>query len=169
MRYPFEISQVAVQKAISVEEEAPFAIKYRNVSSKDLGGDSEGGRLLRVRFHLEDGDLRGGDVLFIGWTRDDKHPLSDPYTHTIDFMPKKSEASFSGTFAFAHPDVQPFSTAVVRASLEIGDVDAPTEKYSLVQQRRFQIQLTTKFSPSPNAEVLLLINSATTKEEVSRW
>ena len=40
LRYPFEMSQVWVQKAVALGEQALFAIKYRNVSSIDLGANS---------------------------------------------------------------------------------------------------------------------------------
>ena len=54
------------------------------------------------------GGVRGCDILFMGWTSDDKFQLDNPVIHEIEYMPKNSEASFSGTFAFCHPDIDAF-------------------------------------------------------------
>ena len=158
IRYPFEMSYVSVQKAIGIGEQSPFAIKYRNVSTKDLGIQSDSKRMLRLMIELV-GGVRGCDMMFLGWTSDDKYPLEEAVVHDIEFMPKKSEASFSGTFAFSHPDIAPFTSALLRASLFIGSLKNPSSTFQKIQERNFSVQYTIDFCPNPEAEFILIVNT----------
>ena len=66
---------------------------------------------------------------------------------------------FSGSFNFTHPDVEPFSSAKLVSTLEIGSVNDPRNTFKPIQKRSFEIQLTPRFDPLSTSEILLMTNS----------
>ena len=159
IRYPFELSKVSIDNTIGFGEQATFALNYRNVSSRDLGLNSDSKRRLKIVIEVV-GGVSGSDLMFIGQTIDDKHKLDNPFIQEIEFQPAKSEGSFSGTFAFCHPDIAPFSSAELRASLFIGSLEKQ-EVYK-IQERNFSIQYSIDFEGNPEADFILITNTQTT-------
>lgn len=86
--------------------------------------NSESKRVIRIVIELT-GGVKEEDIMFLGWTSDDKFPLDKPLIHEIEFIPRKSEGSFSGTFSFCGRNTPPFASAKLRASLFIGKVTNP--------------------------------------------
>lgn len=107
--------------------------------------------------------------MFLGWTSVDKFPMEEPYVHEIEYMPKKSEASFSGSFAFAHPDIPAFASARIRGSLFIGHVNNPRQEFIKIQERNFSVQYTIQFEPVSEAELILMTTIQTTPELLEKW
>ena len=162
------MSQVWVKKTIGMGEQSPFVVKYRNVSSEDLGIQSESKRVLRIVIEVV-GGVRATDMMFVWWTNEDQYSLQEPFIHDIEFLPLKSEASFSGTFSFCNSDIAPFSTAQLWASLFIGSLEDPSRSFQKIQERNFSIQCSLNFNPNPESEFILVPNSTTTAEVIQKW
>jgi len=166
IRYPVEMSVGMIQGAICRGEVSPFAVKVRNVSTKDIGNATLGKRPLELYLRVESG-IDGSKLRF---TRKDgkQQLLSQPIKVDISRLSAKGETTFSGLFEFVGSDTPNYTRVELRLDLVIGKVDSPQEKH-VIQRRSLFLQLAKRYEFHPDADLILVVNNQTSRQTVLQW
>lgn len=165
IRYPVEISTVAIPPVIARGEEAPFVVKIRNVSTKPVGISAADARLLEVKLSSE---ANAGALTFLDAETAQSQSLTTPAIHPINLLNAGQTAYFTGSIKF--PDATPaYAKAKLNYKLHLGMLENPEVKQEVIQQRNIQLQLADRFVYDANADLVLVTNNNTKPETVEQW
>ena len=162
VRWPVEISVPIVTRSISIEEEAPFSIEIRNISTMSIGKDSNIPRNMSLvlepyladmgfQFIEEDGTIKS---------------VNEKVIKEFSLQPLES-IKFSGTFRFEDPNTPNFTKKLIKASLYLGNRNEIRTK--IIQFRKFDIQLSERFSNDKEADCCLIVNSEVEKIDIEHF
>lgn len=166
VRFPVEISPVVGAHAVAHGEEAPIVWRITNVSSREIGGDTPEGRMLGSCFQLIGRSLDEHRLVF----RDREGRVAAPgdgLAAGVDRLAPGASADVVGTVEFDR-SVPPYTRVRTGAFLELGALDEPNEA-ARVQRRDFDLQLAEAYVRQPDADMLLVVNSSTTADEIAMW
>ncbi len=166
IRYPVEISTVAIPPVIARGEEAPFVVKVRNVSTKPIGMSAHDARLLEVK--LAAGDAKAGTLTYLDAETSQTQSLVTPVIDTINLLNAGQAAYFTGSIKF--PDLTPaYVKSHLNFKLYLGALENPEAKQNVIQQRNIQLQLADRYVYDANADLVLVTNNNTNPETVTQW
>lgn len=165
IRYPIRISTVENLKSLAAGEASRVRFSLTNQSRFALGAASDCKRVVRVRVATApDSEIGDEHVVFIaegaelppgtGWTKE-LSSIGAGDTAALELTIKVKDSA---------PEYLRFSAYV---TLELGDLDAPTTARP-VQIRDFEVRVARPFQVS-DADVLLVVNHRTTREEIEAW
>lgn len=165
IRYPIRVSTVENLQSLAAGEASRVRFSLTNQSRFALGAASECKRVVRVRVATApDSELGDEHVVLIaegaelapstGWTTD-LATIGAGDTAALELTIKVKDSA---------PEYLRFAAYV---TLEIGDLDAPATTRP-VQIRDFDVRVARPFQVS-DADVLLVVNHRTTREEIEAW
>ena len=165
IRYPIRVSTVENLKSLAAGEASRVRFTLTNQSRFALGAASECKRVVRVRVATApDSEIGDEHVVFsadgadlapgTGWTKE-LATLGAGDTTALELTMKVKDSA---------PEYLRFSAYV---TLEIGDLEAPASTRP-VQIRDFEVRIARPFQVS-DADVLLVVNHRTTREEIEAW
>jgi hypothetical protein len=166
IRFPVRISEIEALHSLAPGQVGRMKYQVVNQSTADLGRDSDSGRVLRVHLSLHESELGPRQVVFLD-TEGKAAPLDDGFTHEIPLL--KAGESASLEVALGVPaDVEHYRSAKVRLALELGYLDKP-EKFRPIQYREFVTRISRPYQRIKDADLLLVVNQGTTREELEAW
>src|SRR5205085_8137439 len=95
-----------------------------------------------------------------------RHSLVSGFEIAVPRLEGKQTATFEGTIAIA-PDAPPYTSARLVASAELGHIAAP-QTLRPIQLQELTMRVGQPFDEQ-GADVLVVTNNRTTREEVSAW
>lgn len=165
VRFPIELSPITSLFSLAPGQAARVRWSITNVSDRAFGVDSTVGRAVGIKLRLEGGELADEHVLFID-AAGQRHSLVAGFEVPVPRLEKKQAASFEGIIAIA-PDAPPYTSARLLASAELGHIAAPATVRP-IQLQELTVRVGQPFD-AKGAEVLLVTNNRTTREEVDAW
>lgn len=165
VRFPVELSAITSLYSLAPGQAARVLWSITNVSDRAFGVDSSVGRALGIELRLEGGELFDDHVLFIDRTGR-RHSLVEGFVVAVPRLEPKQAASFEGVIAVS-PSAPPYTSARLLASAELGHIAAPTTVRP-VQLQELTVRVGQPFDEK-GADVLLVTNNRTTREEVDAW
>jgi hypothetical protein len=165
VQFPVEVS--AIESLYSLAQGQATRVRFRlsNIALSALGRASEGGRELALRWRLQGGELYDGEVITV--ERDGARARLDVgWYEVIERIDARSEQAFELIVAIAE-DVRPYTSARFILSAELAYLD-DARSARPVHLRELVIRVATPFSRQ-EADVLLLVNNRTDREELAAW
>lgn len=170
VRYPIEISPVIGTTSVNLDEEAIFAIRVHNVSKKALGVDTESLRTAYVKIEVKSSEAIQRSDVFFGTKDNIKILGTEEITHSVNNIKPNEKLVFSDSIQFSNKALLPYQKLHLVASLYIGGIgERKVQHVRCIQKQTFEIQLAEPYKPNANADLLLVINSETTKQEIEHW
>ncbi|MBA3461862.1 MAG: hypothetical protein H0T46_18015 [Deltaproteobacteria bacterium] len=165
IRYPVRISAIENLKSLAAGEASRVRFSVTNQSRFALGATSECKRVVRIKVATApDSELGDEHVLLIvdgrellpgtGWTHE-LPAIGAGDTTQVELTVKVKDGA---------PEYLRFAAHV---TLELGDIDAPASVRP-IQIRLFDVRVARPFQVS-DADVLLVVNHRTTREEIEAW
>ncbi len=164
IRYPVQISLIANATSITKDEEAPFAIKVKNISSKPIGIQVK--RVLGLDLQVK-GGIPEADVSFTNYDGENSYSLSTLLKRTV-YLEGGEERIFSGTLKFTNPKTAVFTQAQLEISLILGKCNQPLLPQTL-HIRDFKVQLSEYYTYNPNSQFLLVSTCDTDLKTIQSW
>lgn len=166
IRYPIEISTAYVPPAISREEEAPFVVKVRNVSTKPLGFAATNPRLVTVDLTAKED--KGSLLSFHPENENEIQSLAAPVSQKISYLNPHETTYLMGTLKF--DEATPAYTQVnLTVNLHLGTLENGLVEQTHIQQRQLQLQLADSFQYHPQADLVLVTNNQTEQNTIDQW
>lgn len=165
IRFPARVSTVSSLRSLAAGEATRVRLTVVNQSRFALGAASEGKRVLRARV-VRDDDSELGDehVVFAV----DGARVAPATGHAFELpLLGAGEAKDLELAVEIRADAPEYRRFAARVVLELGRLDAPAEAKP-IQLRGFDIRVARPFQPT-EAELLLVVNHRTTREEVEAW
>jgi hypothetical protein len=165
IRYPVRLSTVENLRSLAAGEASRVRFSLTNQSRFALGAASDCKRVVRIRVATApDSELGDEHVLLLadgtelapgtGWTHE-LPSIGPGDTTAIELTLKVKEGA---------PEYLRFAALV---TLELGDLDAPASTRP-IQLRELDVRVARPFQVS-DADVLLVVNHRTTREEIEAW
>lgn len=173
IRYPVEISTISMPRSISRNENAPFMIQVKNISTKPLGLKAKEPRLLELSLVLPT-EIENKWAGF----QDEKLDISPAPTATT---------STSFTFTFPISTLLPGQTKSLVGALKFSD-DAPSHIHKkigvqlhlgkvnkdlgvkkTIAERQCELQLSETYQYDSKADFVLVTNNSIEKETIEQW
>ncbi len=165
IRYPVEISSIAMPRSIARDEKAPFVIQIKNVSTKPLGLKATEPRLLEVTISLPS-MLKNIWAAFL----DDKKEMEvtpTSLTFPVSTLLPGETKDFVGTLQFV--DDAPVRTETEwNVQLQLGKINNPDVKHTIAK-RTSSLQLSESYRYNPEADFVLVTNNRVQKDVVEQW
>lgn len=165
IRFPARLSAVSSLRSLAAGEATRVRFTVVNQSRFALGATSEGKRVLRVRVVRDDGSELGDE--HVGFVVDGT-AVAPSAGHVFELpllgAGESADLELSVEVRADAPEYRRFAARVV---LELGRLDAPAEGKP-IQLRGFDIRVARAFQPT-QADLLLVVNHRTTREEVEAW
>lgn len=165
IRFPIEISPLTSLFSLAPGEAARLRWTLRNVSERDFGLDGGEGRAVAVKVMLVGGDL-GPDQVHVFDESGARAPLEHGFVRNVGLLGSKYEKSFEVTVAISE-DAPPHASARLVLVCELGHVDSKAQTRP-IQYQEFVIRVGQSMK-SRQADVLVVANNRTTREEVEAW
>ena len=174
IRFPARASTVTSLRAVAAGEATRVVLTITNQSTAALGSASPSGRVVRVRIAAATataGDPAGGaneltdehvELVAANGTFD----ASTGWLHEVPLLPAGESVEIE-LRARVKPGAPDYARFVGVATLELGRLDAATRPRA-VQLRAFDFRVARPFHPS-EADLLLVVNHRTTREELGAW
>lgn len=165
IRYPLRLSPVASLKSLAAGEATRVRFSVTNQSRFALGAASECKRVVRVRVTTApDSELGDEHVVVIA----DGNELAPGtgWSHEI----AKLDAGDTRDLEISvrvRDDAPEYLRFAAHVTLELGDLEAPAQTRP-IQLRGFDIRVARPFAVS-DADLLLVVNHRTTREEIEAW
>jgi hypothetical protein len=122
--------------------------------------------VLRGHLTLHESELGRDQINFLD-TADKNVSLKDGFTHEIPLL--KAGESVSLEVALGMPaDVEHYRSANLRFALELGHLDEP-DKARPIQYREFVTRVSRPYKHMENADLLMVVNQGTTRQELEAW
>lgn len=165
IRFPARVSAVAALKSVAVGEATRVRFSVVNQSRFALGARSASKRVLRVMVATaEDSEL--GDAQ-VGFTAEGKELApSTGWLHEIEVLEAGETAELELTVSIKE-GAEEYRRFAARVTLELGQLDEPAQARP-IQYRAFDVRVARPFKVS-EADVLLVVNHKTTREEITAW
>jgi hypothetical protein len=166
IRYPARASEISNLRSLVAGESTRVRCTIVNQSRLALGAASATGRVVRlVIATAADSELGDDHVRFRDPAGGD-HAPSAGWTHELPTIAPGESITVELVVAIAAgaPDYRRYAAAV---TLELGRLDAPARAVP-IQRRAFDIRVARPFAVS-EADVLLVTNHRTTREELEAW
>ncbi|MFO0547275.1 MAG: hypothetical protein U0271_02745 [Polyangiaceae bacterium] len=166
VRFPVECSPIESLHALAPGESTRVAIKVKNISTRALGMRSEQARILTLTLSLSESEVGEEHLEFVA---DDGRRVSLARGHKVELetLAPGEERVLTGTLRLAA--TAPHYRAVrLVANLELGRLDAP-HLGRTVQLREFVVRVARRYVANPDAEVILVLNNHTTRDELEAW
>lgn len=165
IRYPLRLSSITSLKSLAAGEATRVRFSITNQSRFALGAASECKRVVRVRVTTApDSELGDEHVLLVA----DGNELAPGtgWSHELSKIGAGDTADLeiSVRLRDGAPEYLRFAAHV---TLEIGDLEAPAATRP-IQIRGFDIRVARPFAVS-DADLLLVVNHRTTREEIEAW
>jgi hypothetical protein len=169
IRYPARLSAVSNLNSLAAGEATRIRFTVTNQSRFSLGTASETKRVLRVRVATsEDSELGDEHVELViaGPGGDQVIAPQAGWTHELATLGAGEETTVElvARIKAGAPEYLRFGAIV---TLELGEIDAP-EKPRPIQLRGFDVRVARPFAVS-DADLLLVVNHRTTREEIEAW
>jgi len=164
--YPIEISAPTGDRTATLEHPAAVSWKVTNISKKPLGSASTCNRLVNSFMKIVGGDISTDLITFT----DDKGntlPIAQGIGRQIATLGPGKSIEIKGTIGFV-ANAPPYSIVELDAALELGKLKDPAEAQA-IQLRAYSVQLARKYAKDPDAQMLLVVNHRTSKEEIRAW
>jgi hypothetical protein len=165
IRYPVRVSAVEHLRSLAAGEATRVRFEVTNQSRLALGARSTTRRVVRVRVATApDSELGDEHVVFVAGGRELAPGAG--WTHEIDLLEPGDSAAVELIVRLgdAAPEYLRFAAHV---TLELGALEAPDEARP-IQLRDLDIRVARPFRGSL-ADVLLVVNHRTTREELAAW
>jgi hypothetical protein len=165
IRFPARLTPVAALKSVAVGEATRVRFSVVNQSRFALGSRSDSKRVVRVRvMTAEDSEL--GDAQ-VGFFADGKAVApSTGWLHEIELLDAGESRDLELTISVKE-GAEEYRRFGARITLELGQLEAPAQPRP-VQYRAFDVRVARPFKVS-EADVLLVVNHKTTREEITAW
>ena len=175
IKYPVELSTIVSTSTIGPGEESPIVFKITNISSKDIGSNTDEGRVLRVKVNVSvEEDIPHGKVK-TALDRNDFYIISEEGniiesdTYFLDINNLSANSSCTQCFTVKFKEgVESYSFVFLTITLELGDIN-DIKSFKPIQQRTIDVQIAEAYSPNSNSNTLLIVNNKTSKVEVQEW
>ena len=165
IRYPLRLSPITSLRSLAAGEATRVRFSITNQSRFALGAASPAKRVVRVRVSTADDSELGDEHVMLladgnelapgaGWSHE-LAKLEAGDTREIEISVRIREGA---------PEYLRFAAHV---TLELGSIDAPAQTRA-IQIRGFDIRIARPFAVS-DADLLLVVNHRTTREEIEAW
>ncbi len=165
IRYPVRLSPIENLRSLAAGEASRVQFSVTNQSRFALGAISNTRRVVRLRVTTApDSELGDEHVELIADGR--VLPPGAGWTHELATLPAGETATLELTVRIKDgaPEYLRFAAIV---ALELGDLDLPASPRQ-IQLRGFDVRVARPFLVS-DADVLLVVNHRTTREEIEAW
>ncbi|MEQ9319780.1 MAG: hypothetical protein RIF41_11525, partial [Polyangiaceae bacterium] len=164
--FPVETSPIDSLRALAPGEAAHLRFSITNTSTLPLGIDTEGAR--RVRFTLAAHHSELGDAHAMLLDGDgERVPLEDGWTVEIDAIEPGQTLDFEACIGFTR-DAPLYRSLTLWLTVELGFLERPAELRP-VQFRAFEARVASRYRRDPAADVLVVVNHRTTRDELDAW
>ncbi|MBM4088461.1 MAG: hypothetical protein FJ276_03390 [Planctomycetes bacterium] len=171
VRKPFTVAFPAdIQAVTSLESATPgsaalLEIQVSNRSAADLGSGCSSGRFLGVRVELRDRDM-AGHVMLLDLAG--RHvPWDLGYEQELPVL-KSGETAVITTIVGVLPGAPSYRKAELAVTLQLGERESPAQRRDR-HRRNFPLRVADAYVFDAAADVLLITNHGTTKEELAAW
>lgn len=166
IRFPLRSSDVLHLPSLAPGEVGRLRWTITNQSRLSLGADSESGRVIRVRVFATETELTDDSVSLFG--DDDERLLpSSGYTHEIRRLGPGESTELEIAVGMS-PDAEHYRRFAAQLALELGHLDEP-ENARPIQYRAIDVRCARRFAPRDDADLLLVVNHRTTRDEFAAW
>jgi hypothetical protein len=165
IRFPLEASALESLHSLAADRAAKLRFRVKNASSKALGRDSETGRAIVCRLAFDRSEIGDRDLVFF----DDagrRIRLSDGWEREIARLEPGADTQIETTIGVSEA-AEAYRSARLLFTLELGGLDAP-DRPRPIQFRDFELRVARPYRES-DAELLLVVNNRTTREELDAW
>lgn len=167
IRNPVEISTVAIPPVISSDEEAPFTVMVRNVSTQPVGLQTEHPRQLFVELSATEAE-QGSLLEYHDAEEKNTQPLRAPVRMDIPLLMPGEAVKFAGTINFTGTAAA-YTQAKLAVKLHLGKLENPVTEEKVVQQRNIQLQLADRYEMNQEADLVLVTNNKTSQQTIKQW
>ncbi len=165
IRYPLRLSTVTSLPSLAAGEATRVRFSVTNQSRFALGASSDGKRIVRVRVATA-GDSELGDDHVVFVVGDREIAPSAGFTHEVPVVGAGDTADIELAVRL-RPGAPEYRRFAALVTLELGDLEAPAEARP-IQLRGFDVRVARPFAVS-DADLLLVVNHRTTREEIEAW
>lgn len=166
IRYPVELIPILHHVSTPRMQECPVVVGIKNLSSQDLGAQSQHGRVVRVRVTcLEQEEFVSATQL----------TLRDEEGHVFGADPEKEilmvKAGATEYFRFTlmfNQECPSYALSHLEVTLELGHIQ-DFHQHRPIQKRTVSVQVAEEYAPSTHCDALLVVNGQSTKSEVDTW
>lgn len=165
IRFPIRLSPVQSLRSLVAGEATRVRFTVVNQSRFALGAGSGTKRVVRVRVKTSaDSELGDEHVTFTA--EGAEHVPSAGWVREIDTLDAGGALDLELTVR-VRPGAPEYRRYAATISLELGDIDEPAAARA-IQIRAFDIRVAREFQAT-DADLLLVVNHRTTREEIAAW
>lgn len=166
IRYPVEISSIAMPPSVARKEKAPFVVQIKNVSKKPLGLKTSEPRLLEINLSIPS-TLTMIGVGFLDEKKEVEITSTAPIVIPVPILRPGETKEFVGTLQFAD-DAPDHTEALMDIQLQLGKVNDLNAKH-IVAKRESALKLSQSYEYKPDADFILITNNCIKKEIIEAW
>lgn len=163
--YPVEITKFYIPESVGSGEKIKVYWKIKNISSIDYGGEAEIKRKLSSSLRRTGGDATGQTVSFID-ASGANFKMPQGFLAGISRLRSGEEMIVEGILEVSKSAL-PYTNVVLSTQLNLQKYHA--NKVSAIQENTLSLRISRLYSYTPGASLLLITNSATTREEYTSW
>ncbi|HHH28156.1 MAG TPA: hypothetical protein ENK57_07400 [Polyangiaceae bacterium] len=164
--FPIEATPLDSLRALAPGEAAHLRFALTNTGKLPLGIATEGAR--RVRFTLAAHHSELGDAHAMLLDGDGRRvPLEDGWTVELDAIEPGQTQRFEACIGFTR-DAPLYRSLTLWLTVEVGYLERPAELRP-VQFRAFEARVASRYRRDPAADVLVVVNHRTTRDELDAW
>ncbi len=163
IRYPVELSIIAMNHAVIPQEEPPFAFSAKNISSKSIRSEGDDQRFLQVTFSASH-----HPITFKDETGEEKKLVENTGYQEELSLNKDEKKYISGTFNFSELDLSAYTVVTFTATLTLGSITKPGETL-VVQKNTVNVQFAEGYQYNPEAMLTLVVNSEVKQDVLVAW
>lgn len=165
IRYPLRLSPITSLRSLSAGEATRVRFSITNQSRFALGAAADSKRVIRVRVTTAPESELGDEHVLLLADGNELAPGAG-WSHELPSLGAgdTKDLEISVRLRDGAPEYLRF---VAHVTLELGDIDAPAQTRP-IQLREFDIRVARPFVVS-DADLLLVVNHRTTREEIEAW
>lgn len=166
IRFPVRSSDVSHLPSLAPGEVTRLRWTLTNQSRLPLGADSESGRVIRVRVFATESELSDDAVSLFG-DGDRALAPSSGYSHEIRRLDAGESLELEIGLGMS-ASAEFYRRFGAHLALELGHLDEPADARP-IQYRAIDVRCAKRFVPRDDADLLLVVNHRTTRDELAAW
>jgi hypothetical protein len=170
VEFPVEIKPIRALPALAQGESTTVYFEVKNISSKALGSASDVQRALSLTLF---GHGEGAEPFKVGYIDEDGKSKAltaaemPPLLKAIEYLPPGGSRVVKGTLT-APTGVEAQTVYHIGAQLGLGRAEKGDELRA-IHTRMHRLVIVDAYEKNPQADILLITNGSSTKEEVRAW
>lgn len=188
IEYPVELSMIAGSKSGLLNSKIPWAVTLKNKSHYPLGNhsnpsDKSKNRLLQIKIELLSTESTSSLITeenfsFNIWSHDTNQyyahslTINRPIIVNINALLPLQDLVLQGYLTLSNNAIPMYDSIYLQYSLLLGEISSPLDESHIlcIQREYYSVQMTEARKPHLSSQdVLLIINSDNTREEILYW